>query len=349
MSIKHKKNRLFYIDFIRVISFLAIVFSHFNYEIFTNYQGDRAISELSYAGYSISDIAISLFIIISGFSLAVSSDDKLNIMRFFKHRILSIYPAFWTAYIIVAIFFFITNSGFVGDGNHWKFILSIIGLDGYFLYKMSNYYLIGEWYTGFMLLTYLFFPILFLLAIKYPKSTFITLIVIVLSLSVNYNNTFQVPIVCNPIMRLPEFFFGILYGYYFSKTKKIHRLLFIFGVIIIYIMITFLQDKLSFLFYILFFGCSTFSILVFISQPFDNISLIKELINFISKYCFTAFLFHHQILFFLFHKINFYALNFGEIIFFYIIIVIFSLFTAKLCDPLIKKIRHFISKWLKLY
>ncbi|NIF46738.1 acyltransferase [Enterobacter sp. Ap-1006] len=341
-------QRFFFIDFIRAISFLAVVLFHFNMEISMNYAGQNMIGSLVYGGQTVGDMAISLFIIVSGFSLVVSTGGKLDVVRFFKKRIVAIYPAFWVVYCIVAVFIFIANSGFVGDGKHWKFILSLLGLDGFFLYRMANYYLVGEWYSGYMILTYLFFPILFKGLLNWPKITITLLVLIMLGLSVNYTSLFSVYINCNPIMRLPDFFFGMLYGFYFVKSQNARRILFLTGIIILCMLILLLQNKIYSQLYMLLFGCSIFCLLAMLPDGLKNIASLRVPIDFTAKYSFVAFLYHHQILYFLFKIIDFKKLNFGETLFFYVIIVGLSLVAAYLTDPLIKKVSGAMSRKLKL-
>lgn len=341
-------QRYFFIDFIRVISFLAVVLFHFDVEISMSYPYKEMIGRLAYGGQTVGDMAISLFIIVSGFSLVVSSNGKLDVVRFFKKRVVAIYPAFWITYCVVGVFLFIANSGFVGDGQYWKFILSFIGLDGFFLYRMSSYYLVGEWYTGYMLLTYLFFPVLFKGLISWPKSTMAVLVLVMLGLSANYSSIFSVYINCNPIMRLPDFFFGMVYGYYFVKSRNARKTMSVFSLITLCALLFLLQGKIYSQLYMLLFGCSLFCLLAMVPEGLKNIPSLKAGVDFISRHSFVAFLYHHQVLYFLFRIVNFKNLNYGETLFFYGIIVLLSLVAAYFTDPLIKKVSGAMSRKLKL-
>jgi hypothetical protein len=77
------------------------------------------------------DVGISMFIIISGLSLVISTKDN-NDYVLSEKRVLAIFPSFWISYLIVAALMLTIKGSFVGDGHYWKFILSIIGLDGFF-------------------------------------------------------------------------------------------------------------------------------------------------------------------------------------------------------------------------
>lgn len=233
------RDPVFFSYMIRLISFFAVVLFHFNVAVTQFYPNSMLIGKLSYANQTVGDMAISLFIITSGFSLEMSTRGHFNIKKYLAKRFISIYPAFWVCYILVGLFLFLNNGHLSGDNEHWKMVLSITGLDGFFLYRMHNYYLVGEWYTGYILLTYLLFPFL-LIGIRFnPIITFIVVMLIFVGLYVNYNNLFKVYINCNPLMRLPDFLFGMLFSRFIYPVQKRFTYCGIISCITFIILITF--------------------------------------------------------------------------------------------------------------
>ena len=101
------------------------------------------MGKLNYFNVSLGDLAISMFIIMSGLTLSLSTKSDFSIIKFYKKRILAIMPSYWLSYIFVAIIFSFLGKT-IGDGKYWKLILTFLGLDGFFLYKMPSFYLVGE-------------------------------------------------------------------------------------------------------------------------------------------------------------------------------------------------------------
>lgn len=338
-----KPERLFSPDLIRLLSFLSVVLFHFNMEIFQNYPNAMRIGSLSYAGQSMGDIGISMFIIISGLSLSFSGQKNFSIGSFFKKRFLAIYPSFWIAYIIVGVVYFLVNGHFVGDGHHWKILLSVIGLDGFFLYKMQNYYLVGEWYTGYMLITYLAFPLLFYGCKKNLLVTWLLVMIVFFVVGINYHSLFKVYINCNPLMRLPDFLYGITYCMFILHSKQRRLIMLICGIIVMAIIIplnNFIMPQL----YMFLFGAAFFSIAACVGELIKNVIICKGVISYLAKYSFVAFLFHHQILYMLFNIINYPILTRAESFFLLFIIVLFSFCAAIITEPLVNKFTDFLRK-----
>lgn len=42
----------------------------------------------------------------------------------------------------------------------WRFVLTLIGMDGYLSEYGSGFYVLGEWFLGFIVLFYIIFPLL---------------------------------------------------------------------------------------------------------------------------------------------------------------------------------------------
>lgn len=274
-NIANKREIVFFSYGIRVLSFFAVVVFHFNMAVVQLYPGSMTLGKLSYLNQTVGDMAISLFIITSGFSLEMSTRGTFELKKYLAKRFVSIYPAFWICYLIVGGFLFLSSGHLTGDNQHWKFLLSIVGLDGFFLYKMQNYYLVGELYTGYMLITYLIFPFL-LLGIRLNASiTVLTVILIFTILYINYNDVFQVYINCNPLMRLPEFLFGILFPRYIVSKRRYFHLT---GVIsfLTFITLVLTMKNIPPQLYMLIFGCCLYSMLAIIIDCFKNIKFLKK-------------------------------------------------------------------------
>lgn len=152
------QSRNYPLDFIRFLAIMSIIFFHYNCDLAQLISQEKVMWK-NY-GYA-SNFGVSLFFILSGSSLMLSSKDKYSVTNFYKKRFFSIYPLFWGVYILVAILYVIfCPSNFLYGKWPGSFVLTIIGLDGFLLYKIPNYYLLGEWFLGCIVIIYLIFPVI---------------------------------------------------------------------------------------------------------------------------------------------------------------------------------------------
>ncbi len=160
------KERIIYIDLIRLFACFCIVTVHFNatvsgFDILGKFAYENSLIPNRYLGVYLGDIGVSLFFMISGASLMISNE-RTPIREFYKKRFLNIYPMFWIAYASVTVL-----SLFLGSRlpvlPRWKMILSILGYDGYLQalgLLHGSFYQIGEWFLGCMITLYLVWPLL---------------------------------------------------------------------------------------------------------------------------------------------------------------------------------------------
>lgn len=304
--INESKNNthLFYVDVIKVLAALIIIMIHLNANAAFRNKEAPLLANLHYFKVYLGDIGVSLFIIISGLTLSLTNRENFSIKKFFKKRILAIYPSFWITYLFVAIITMFILNKTIGDGHYWKIILTILGLDGFFLYKMSSFYLVGEWYTGFIIITYLFFPVLFWFGNKKPLTTFIGILLMSIVLHINYKFLFKMLENCNPLMRLLDFYFGMMMTLYISKKQRIRNSLRVLS--IFYLLFYKLFFKiLPYQFHMILVGISIFLILEFLITAFklSKIHLFAKKISYFAQYTFLAFLIHHQIIIYFYDNI----------------------------------------------
>jgi peptidoglycan/LPS O-acetylase OafA/YrhL len=167
-----QRPRLVYLDWLRVAATMTIIVFHFNV-IAHDSAVARGIPILESAllpntlfGVNTGAVAVSVFFILSGASLmyVYGGSEALQIKTFFKKRLLDIFPQYYVAYVSVVLFYLLINKSWADGIPAWKFMLTIIGMDGYsgifggVLYP--NFYLVGEWFVGCLLLLYLVFPII---------------------------------------------------------------------------------------------------------------------------------------------------------------------------------------------
>ncbi|MBS4709772.1 acyltransferase family protein [Aeromonas caviae] len=342
-------KREIHLDVIRIVACLAVILFHYNvYLLYADPKVAR-IGEISYLHQTVGDIAISLFIILSGFALTISQGkvtDNFSYLDFYKRRFLGIYPSFWISYLIVAAVFLLVGQSF-GDGQWWKLLLSLIGLDGFFLYRMQNYYLVGEWYTGYMLITYLLYPFLKKLFDKTPLYCWLIVLAIFISLNAVYDKLFDVYINCNPIMRMPEILFGITFATYIINNRSNEIWLSIISLFVL-VFSSYLYNVLPPQLYMLVIGVSIFSIMSLLFSFIRYNDIVSNFIVKISSLTFLAFLFHHQIIYAVFRIFDYRSLDYQQKVALLVFCVLASFYVAKEVAPLVNSFTRLLkSKMLK--
>jgi peptidoglycan/LPS O-acetylase OafA/YrhL len=165
---------------------------------------------------------VAVFFLLSGASLSYRYEDCLNtgreIRQYFAKRWLSIFPMYYLAYG----FFEIRNMISYGDpffrGNPVRYLYTLLGMDGYLANRTTTYYILGEWFTGAILILYLIFPALLWC---FKKSTLMTTGMVILFYLVFLDK----PIInaipyCSVTSCLLSFFLGMLFVKYRKKLLK---------------------------------------------------------------------------------------------------------------------------------
>ena len=335
------KKRLFELDLIRVIAIFSILIYHFTLN-------DREIFEVlkigHYSNIHLGHFGVSLFLILSGTALVISEKEKFSIKEFYKKRIKAIFPLYYLTFILFYIKTKITNPYRFCGVRKLSIIYTILGLDGLLSHWRPTFYLVGEWFIGCILIFYLFYPLLRKLIDKYPKITFIVLLLTNILIILNYNIT-EIPFFFSPAVRFMEFVIGIYIGKYFIKNELYKNKKLSIGItigsILLFIIFAFIQNNLNTMFNIITCGISAFMIIFYLGRII-TIERIKKIVSWFAKYSFAIFLVHHQI------ENTFYArtqnitltrINWLILLILYLVIVIaLGFILKKICDFIMSKL-----------
>lgn len=170
-----EQRRIFYLDFIRIISVLLIFIYHF-YVTIESFEINLPIPFITdTATVTLGHIGVSLFLLLSGASLAHTYPKYSTLKAFYQKRFFSIFPAFWLIYLGLFLWFDVPeHSGiFSSETPLGYLIVSILGMDGYLSPIIPNFYKIGEWFLGMIIILYLLFPFFYLCMKKFPRVFFI--------------------------------------------------------------------------------------------------------------------------------------------------------------------------------
>ncbi len=168
-------------DVIRAVSALAIVLSHYSYTFYEYAIRESGPEFLGFKNGDMGGIFVDIFFMLSGAALLYnheSFNSFKEVLLFYKKRWLSIFPAFYIAWTIMYVINSLRVGSWFWGGPRKLFLLSFIGMDGYFLHLGMNYYNLGEWFLGAIILLYLLYPLLLFLwnKCKIPSTVLIIFI-----------------------------------------------------------------------------------------------------------------------------------------------------------------------------
>lgn len=285
-----KKERKFYLDFIRALSMIIIVTYHFAVHFAT-----ETVPMHFFVSGKWGLLGVALFFMISGASLMYNYDEKINLKKYYKKRFLGIYPTFWITYSLGFLYLFWKHKGFFVGEPIYKLIFSFLGMDGYLLTYVSSFYFnIGDWFLGCIILVYLLFPLLQFAIRKFPK--ILISIATIIYVLIIYKSNFKMPMNQNLFVSVYSFLMGMYFAIYIKDIKIWHVIPTM--IISLYILVMFERmasglENATFIAnlaaYCLFFG------LCWLGQKI-NIQFIKNITNLISKYSYIIFLLQHCVI-----------------------------------------------------
>ena len=168
-----------------------------------------------------------------------------SLKSFYYKRFKSIFPMFYIAFFIMYMIKAIYTHDFLYGGNPVKLLLTLFGLDGYFLYLIPNYYLIGEWFLGAIVLLYAIYPVLLKAFNKSVRIT--TLLAFGLYATVFIPDLYKIDARCNLFSCLISFVLGMVLMKYRSiwHKKAVVFLVSLFvSVVIIFVKIDFIHENI---------------------------------------------------------------------------------------------------------
>lgn len=152
--------RLAGLDLTRAAALWCILAFHFNQNIQTACPGAPAIGFVTYANGSLGHIGVSLFFVLSGASLMVRYRDDCPLRPYLLRRAAAIFPMYWIGWGALFVYSDLLHHNLDRSIPLWRILWSVLAMDGYLNALAPNFYKIGEWFMGCILLLYLLFPLL---------------------------------------------------------------------------------------------------------------------------------------------------------------------------------------------
>ena len=347
------KKRIFYLDFIRALSTIFIIIFHFNCSMGSRGIYENPIIFYEYRNGNLGQIGVSLFFIISGAGLMISNQhklgeggDRVRIKDYLKKRWLTIFPMFYLAYFCVTCYYFIRYASLNPFGtarDKWTFVLTIFGMDGYLSPIIPNYYIIGEWFLGCIILFYFLFPLLCkLLGQKGPWIAGVCIFFTYILTTCVYN--FEIyPIEYFALSRICEFFFGMFSVVYFQKIKRWHVCI---AVIVVSIW-SLCYIPLPQIHKTVIMGISLYVIFAYVGQHIPE--SYQHPFCSISRYSYPTYLLHHVILEQICSRFENIKLSLSETYFLFIVCIAVIMITTILFYNLYERIRNETKNMADIY
>ncbi len=157
------KKRNFSLDLIRCLCVITII----NFHFCTALSNTDSVF-YGYANGGWGSVATTMFYLISGYVMMLCHPQDIDLKQFYKKRALAIFPILHLTFLCGYLYNSIKQNNFLYGGSPWRFVFSFLGIDGYAsMYGIQTYYIIGEWFTGVILVCYLVYPLLNFLLRKY--------------------------------------------------------------------------------------------------------------------------------------------------------------------------------------
>ena len=329
IKFEKKRNILSSIVFARAICCLGIIAFHYFCHSKKKHVTLFYTTSNSYCGF----IYVTCFFSISGIVLYYNYPKNISIKKFYFKRWKAIFPAYYLCFI----YFYQSNvfkyKKFFYKGNWKKLILSLFGIDGFLSYKYKTYHLIGEWFTGAIVIIYYLYPIIVYI---FNKNKFLILLFLFFGFVImTETNYFEISFTMNLITCISSFYFGMV----FIKYK-----IFFLNKIIIYIsffinIFLYFKKVYSYFHFPLFIyqlqGFTFLIILIYLGKIIMN-SRLKSFFNEISRLSYYIFLFHHITIKKVFSVNN--PIIWYKIIFTLGLIILLSIIYSKLLQAIIESI-----------
>ena len=288
------KKHFSQIDFIRFICCLGIIIYHF-----ACHANSKIVSITTTVNSNIGSIIVTIFFIVSGFVLYHNNSEIKSLKVFYYKRFKSIFPSFYICWFIFYTINVIKVRNPFYAGSPLKFLLTLIGQDGYFIQRIINYYTVGEWFLGALIIVYLLYPLLLKGFNKNDKITLLVLIVLT-SLVIAFN----IPVISPGFPGICEsclkFYIGMMLCKYSGLMRNRYVIVVSVAFVLIYtlIRISVFNNLLDIVYSV------TIYILLFDISELIKCKTINKSITDISKISYQIFLFQHMIIQYTFQIYN---------------------------------------------
>ncbi len=176
-----RRKNLMFLDIARIYGFVAVFSMHFLKQVLTIHHAPAFLEKVDFylgTNLGLSGVAVSLFLIISGFGAMLSTERAFRPGKYYKGRFFRVLIPYYIAWLAAFLIDF-WNSGNIGtlisDSPRYMIFSTLLAADGYHavhgvptLFRAYT----GEWFLGILLFFYLLFPLFRICLKKCPRISF---------------------------------------------------------------------------------------------------------------------------------------------------------------------------------
>lgn len=329
------------LDYIRCAATLLVITFHFNLLLKEKCAENPIVGFLNFANGSMGHMGVTLFFILSGYSLFVRWNQRMQVRAYCKSRILAILPMYWIGFLTLFVYTDLLHGARNPNIPLKNLVFTLIGMDGYLYGVVPTFYKIGEWFVGCILLLYFVFPLLLKLINKYPvKTGAFTLLAFVPWVFLHPS---IVPIEHSFVTRIPEFLLGMYLAKY-QQQVQLSRFGYV-GLLPLGVLL-FIPFSMPEPFLAALLGASLFPVLYFAFHHLHS-KKIYPVVFCISKYSYGIFLVHHMVLEILFRPYILQKLSFLQVAGIYILYIAIVCFVGAGLYACSKICTQYFSVWVK--
>jgi len=294
ISTNAKKEKIIAIDFIRAACAVGIILYHLS--CYTLEGAPKVFYHFKNGGYGA--VFVAVFFLVSGGVLYHNYPRIKNLGQFYYKRWKTLFPMFYLTWGYFYLHNVLATKSFFYHGMRLPMLLTVFGIDGYFRYKGLNYYIVGEWFFGAIVMLYLLYPLFVRLVNKLGWKLLIGMIPLwVWQIETKF---FTIHRSTNLIHCSCVFIIGMLiFKYKLYRFKPIYLISLTVAAVLLLVKIPG-QD----LYKEIALGLAVFFILFGLGEIFMKLPFIKDVITFVSGLTFPMFLVQNKVGYYLVNEFS---------------------------------------------
>lgn len=311
-----RKERLYYLDLIKLIALVSVFTIHFTKALESSgiSFSFRILPDYVFGLY-LGAFGVTLFFIASGASMMyVYGDTEIALGDYYRKRFLGIYPMFWLAWVVFFAAKYVINPEAIQAIPRGTILFTLIGADGQVGVYTSTYYLLGEWFLLPLIVLYVLFPFLKKLLIRFPLLTMGFFVLVTLWSVFRWTDGY-LSVDAFFLHRIPEFLFGMAFIRYLKKPRWYLAVL---SVCILMVMHLVQFPELNSMLLIWLVGIPTFLVMGYLFS-FCKGGWMVAISRFADRFCYPVFLTHHIIMYLLLPYWNGQTFGVGMVIGMYVL------------------------------
>ena len=303
-------GRYEFMSVLRLLSLMGVVYYHTLVTLYLQGIRQRDTIEAMYANVNMNfpAIGVGLFLMLSGGGLMMSSKKKadFSVKNFYKGRFMRILIPFYISYILYSIYLFLIGFEFpvyfeslTGvKPSPLCFIFTLLGMDGYLsIFNIPTFTLmLGEWFLGCLIPMYIVFPLLRKCIMKNRNLTLIiaTIYYIIALATYKYMPWAEVPSYNNFTIKIYDFILGMFLVEVMDRIPKWTAAI---GVALLGFYLLYpAKLPIDMTPSIVILAVGTFFIFLALEGLFKKMPHFMKVVNVLSAYSYTYFLFHHIVI-----------------------------------------------------